>query len=182
MCTGEEIFTDGDAQALSQRLAQSIVRLIAAYPHGDNKTVRAGTGFIVFSPKHKQNVIVTAQHVGLCNQSDIFRFAFFNRSDYFPLTRGELLRADGRIYVRVLNMSVAEDICVLGMPESSSSIPLEPSQEVYRGKVFIHSLTRSELTSATEGICTGLSRDSAFAGHVAWDNIAVGHVAATVSL
>jgi len=128
---------------LFKEVAPSIVKLVLVT---QENFVTEGTGFVVRNQSSSELVIVTANHVAMCNETSqaLSRHVFVNSSDYFPSTRNkDLFRqaflnppSNTKLRASVLSFSTEDDYCFLRLPDGAPFIPpLEPSLEVSRGKV-----------------------------------------------
>ncbi len=127
---------------LFKEVAPSIVKLVLV----QENEVTEGTGFVVRNQSSGELVIITANHVAMCNEPSqaLSRHVFINSSDYFPPARKQDLflqaflnpPSNTKFRVSVLSFSVQDDYCFLRLPDGAPFIPpLEPSLEVSRGKV-----------------------------------------------
>jgi len=138
----ENVFSEEQKEMLFKEVAPSIVKLVLV----QENAVTEGTGFVVRNHSSGELVIVTANHVAMCNETSqaLSRHVFVNSSDYFPSARNEdLFRkaflnppSNTKLRVSVLSFSAEDDYCFLCLPDGAPFIPpLEPSLEVSRGKV-----------------------------------------------
>ncbi len=133
------MFNEEQKEMLFKEVAPSIVKLVLV----QDNFVTEGTGFVVRNRSAGEFVIITANHVAMCDEPSqaLSRHVFINSSDYFPSARKEDLfrqafHNNTRLRVSVLSFSVQDDYCFLRLPDGAPFIPpLEPSLEVSRGKV-----------------------------------------------